>query len=147
MSTRKPAVSPKPDLSPDQVVKMVMEAMQQNDDHDSGIETAFRFASPGNHEATGPLDRFIQMVKGPAYNPMLNFKSIDYGPIRQNADEAEQQITIVASDGTKITYVFGLSKQADRQFKGCWMTDAVIRLKGADAPGNPQPVGPAPVKT
>lgn len=146
---RKPAAAPKPELTAEQVVKTVMDAMQQNDDHDSGIATAFRFASPANHEATGPLDRFIQMVKTPAYSPMLNFKSIEFGPMRQNEAEAEQQITIIASDGAKITYVFGLSKQAGGPYKDCWMTDAVIRLKGPDAPANPQPIAPSPgpVKT
>ncbi len=146
---RKPDAAPGPELSPDQVVKTVMEAMQQNDDHDSGIETAFRFASPGNHEATGPLERFIPMVKSPAYSPMLNFKSIEYGPLQQDGDQAKQGIRIVASDGTKVTYLFILSKQVDAPFKDCWMTDGVVRLREPGDPGNRQPVapGPAPVKT
>lgn len=52
---------PSPDLSPDQVVRIQLDAMARNDEPapDSGIATAFKFASPENQAQTGPLDRFI----------------------------------------------------------------------------------------
>src|SRR4051812_33213541 len=76
-STTRPV--PSPDLAPQDVVKTVMDALRNNDEKDTGIRITFSFASPGNREFTGPIDRFIAMVKDPAYAPMLNHKSAEYG--------------------------------------------------------------------
>ena len=37
---------PEPELKPNDVVRLQLLAMQQNDDSDFGIEVTFRFASP-----------------------------------------------------------------------------------------------------
>src|SRR3954451_2111401 len=62
-------------LSPGEVVKIVMNALRDNDAKDGGIAITFDFASPQNKKVTGPLERFVPMVKTPAYAPMLNHKS------------------------------------------------------------------------
>jgi hypothetical protein len=49
---------PSPLLSPDEVVKIQVAALKDNDASNSGIELTFRFASPENRSTTGPLDRF-----------------------------------------------------------------------------------------
>src|SRR5215207_7842078 len=92
---------PRPDYSPEQVVQIVMDALQNNDAADSGIVTTFNFASPGNKEVTGPVARFIPMVKTPSYKPMLNFRSADYGKIELSDDKttAEQTVTLIAANG------------------------------------------------
>ena len=48
---------PSPEWTPAEVIRMQVEALQNNDtpSPDTGIATAFRFASPGNRAATGPL--------------------------------------------------------------------------------------------
>ncbi len=137
--------TPKPELTPDQVVKVVMEAMQHNDDHDAGLQTVFRFASPANQQATGPFEHFAQMVKGPVYGPMLNCKSIEYGDVQKDAGQAEMEVTITTQEGGKFTYLFGLTKQGEGQYKDCWMTDAVIRTKPPVRPPPPPGPNPAPV--
>jgi hypothetical protein len=65
---------PRPELSPEQVVQYQIEALQHNDEPklDTGIERAFRFASPSNKQMTGPLEKFIRIVKSPVYSPMVN---------------------------------------------------------------------------
>ena len=126
---------PGPDLTPEGVVRLQVEALQRNDDPypDAGIATAFRFASPGNRRATGPLDRFAAMVKGPVYGDMLGFESAEFGEMRVEGDLAAQRVTLVQPDGRRVRYVLGLSKQADGECTGCWMTDSVVRE--ADPPG------------
>ena len=59
---------PKPELTPEQVVEIQVEALRKNDvpTPDAGIATTFRFASPGNRKVTGPLERFAPIVKAPA---------------------------------------------------------------------------------
>ena len=63
---------PEPELKPNDVVKLQLLAMQQNDDSDFGIEVTFRFASPSNKIQTGPLKRFNSLVRNPSYLPLLN---------------------------------------------------------------------------
>ena len=120
---------PSPDLTPEEVVRLQLEALQTNDDpyDDAGIATVFRFASPGNRAATGPLDRFTRMVHGPTYRDMLGFETALYGAMRIESDRAVQSVTLVHAGGRRVSYVFGLSRQTGGPCDGCWMTDAVVR--------------------
>lgn len=120
---------PSPDLSAADVIRIQVEALQTNDDPypDAGIEAAFRFASPGNRAATGPLPRFAQMVKGPVYGDMLDFERAEYSDIALEGDRAAQRVTLVQDDGQRVAYVFTLSRQVGGAYDGCWMTDGVTR--------------------
>lgn len=120
---------PSPDLSPAEVVRIQIEALGSNDDPtpDAGIEVAFRFASPGNRAATGPLPRFAEMVKGPVYRDMLDFERAIYGESVVEDDLAAQRVTLVHRDGRRSAYVFLLSRQRGGTYAECWMTDGVAR--------------------
>lgn len=124
-----PDPEPSPDLLPEEVVRIQVEALGHNDDPhpNAGIEAAFRFASPGNRAATGPVDRFVRMVKGPVYRDMLDFERAVYEPMRIEDDRAVQRVTLTHADGRRVAYVFGLSRQDGGPCDGCWMTDAVVR--------------------
>ncbi|MEM1116029.1 MAG: DUF4864 domain-containing protein [Bacteroidota bacterium] len=124
-----PDPEPSPDLLPEEVVRIQVEALQRNDEPspDAGIAAAFRFASPGNRAATGPLDRFARMVKGPVYRDMLGFARADYEPMRVEGRRAVQRVTLTHADGRRVAYVFELSQQRGGDCDGCWMTDSVIR--------------------
>src|SRR5262245_17073737 len=120
-----PQFEPNPDLSPEEVVKIQVEALQNNDDLDRGIEITFKFASPANKQMTGPLYRFKQLVKDPVYRPMLNHKLAEYGPMQITDGVAAQRVTIIESNGQATVYLFALSKQSGPSCEGCWMTDSV----------------------
>src|SRR5450432_2438956 len=77
---------PGPGLGADAVVRIVMQALQQNGADDVGIETTFRFASPGNKQVTGPLEHFRKLLRMPDYLPMLNFKTVEYGKLHLDGD-------------------------------------------------------------
>jgi hypothetical protein len=119
------APAPSPALSPDQVVKIQLEALKNNDSTDRGIEIVFRFASPANKQNTGPLDRFSEMIKDPLYSSMLNHRTVEYDAIQIVGKEARQRVTLVDRRGNVIIYIFYLSKQTEEPCKDCWMTDAV----------------------
>jgi hypothetical protein len=123
-------LKPSPKYSPTEVIKIQLEALQHNDTpaKDSGIATAFKFASPNNQAATGPLERFILLVKNPAYKPMLDYKSAEFGVLDIKGDDAEQRVTLTNADGEKAVYRFTLSKQHEEPYKDCWMTDGVERV-------------------
>lgn len=120
---------PSPDLDPDEVVKIQLDALQNNDltDDDDGIRTAFRFASPGNQEVTGPLERFVDLVKNPLYAPLIGFERAEVGIMLILGDYAQQRVRVINARKGITTYVFTLSRQADAPYEGCWMTDNVVR--------------------
>lgn len=120
---------PNPKLTAEAVVAAQLHALAHNDEPqpDQGIRIAFRFASPDNKKTTGPVDRFIRMVRGPTYALMLNHRSARFGEMMMVEDSARQKVTLTTADGGRATYVFILSKQPGPPCPGCWMTDAVIR--------------------
>jgi len=121
---------PSPSLSPEQVVTIQLEALQHNDTptRDHGIEVSYAFTVPENRLAGGPLDRFADIARGSLYGPMLNHRSVERGPMHVQGDEARQRVTIVSDSGTRITYIFMLSRQHGGEYDGCWMTDGVARI-------------------
>ncbi len=127
--------TPKPELTPDKVVRIQLNALAQNNTPypDAGIEIAFRFASPANKQTTGPLNRFIQLVHNPAYKPMLNHQKARFGQIVIEDVQAYLAVYLTASDGKRVGYMFILSKQIGGAYDQCWMTDAVFEIKVTSA--------------
>ena len=120
---------PEPKLKPNDVVKLQLLAMQQNDDSDFGIEVTFRFASPANKKQTGPLKRFISLVRNPSYRPLLNHINVTFIELTVEEFFAIQDVIITTSNGERIGYRFRLSIQKGPLYPGCWMTDSVTPFK------------------
>jgi len=118
------ALVPDPALSPSEVIRIQLEALRHNDGQNRGIAVAFRFASPANRANTGPLPRFIAMIKDGPYALMLDFVDASYGPVETVADRARQPVTLIGPSAS-ITYWFYLSRQTETPYVDCWMTDAV----------------------
>ena len=116
---------PSPELSPEEVVEIQMEAFSNNDEDDTGIAIGFRFASPQNKKMTGPLSRFSTMMRTPAYRPMLTAEQVEYGVPDVRDRAASVIVTTVASDGKRRSYEFLLGKQQRGEFEGAWMTEGV----------------------
>ena len=123
-------LAPSPTLSPEDVVSIQLEALRHNDTptRDAGIATTFLFASPANRVATGPLDRFADLVKTSAYRAMINHRRVERGPMRVDGDEARQRVVVYSATGARVAYMFLLSLQHGGPYDGCWMTDGVTRL-------------------
>jgi len=117
---------PSTDLTPEQVVRIVIDALKNNDPskNDDGIATVFEFASPGNKSSTGPLQRFTKMIKG-GFGQMLNHVDSEFGPMEIKDDTALQAVWLTTSSGQQLGYVFQIGKQAGGEFDDMWMTDSV----------------------
>jgi hypothetical protein len=131
-------------MTPDEVVKAIVLAMQHNDTPapDSGIATAFHFASPGNRKFTGPLDNFISMVKGPMYAPLINFKSVEFQRVGIRGSEARFIVKIQTPEDETRIFGWTLSKQDEGQFANCWMTESVVPLQEQQPDAPVQPAAP-----
>ena len=128
------ALVPRPELSPEEVIRIQLEALRHNDERDRGIAVAFRFASPANRANTGPLPRFIQMIEQGPYALMLAFREASYGAVELSGESARQRVTLTGTHAL-VSYWFYLSRQSEEPYVGCWMTDAVYveRAHGRDA--------------
>lgn len=118
--------APSPALNPGEVVRIQVEALRKNGPLNEGIELTYRFASPGNKQVTGPLDRFVRMVSSAPYDRLLNHLNASYGPVSMTGEGAFQTVTITDREGQETAYLWVLSRHTKGQFKDCWMTDAVI---------------------
>jgi len=121
---------PKPELTPDQVVQIQLNALRHNDARNRGIEVAFRFASPDNKLNTGPLPRFISMMQQGPYSLMLDYENLAYHPLEVVENQARQRVTLIGA-GLVVDYEFYLSRQSAGSCSGCWLTDAVIARRAS----------------
>ncbi len=123
--------SPQPNTQyqPDEVVKIVVEALRTNTErqNDEGIATVFRFASPGNRANTGPLSRFTNMIKR-GFGDMLNFIESRYDPIQVQGNRAVQAVWLRMPDGRELGYAFQMGKQQSGEYADMWMTEGVVPL-------------------
>lgn len=122
-----PLPQPRVELSPGEVVRIVIDALANNDNPytDAGIATTFAFASPANKVNTGPLDKFTRMVKGNVYGVMLNHVASEFSEVVRTGNKAYQMVQLTAGNGKRIVFAFRLSQQLDGEFANIWMTDAV----------------------
>lgn len=122
---------PSPALSPEEVVRIQMNALKTNgtDGTDDGIAITFRFASPRNKAMTGPLERFAAMIRNPLYEPMLNHRRAQFENLRVSGDAARIDVIVEAAGGDLVGYRFTLSRQHGNDYEGDWMTDGVERIR------------------
>ena len=128
-STLLPTITePIPDLQPEHVIRIQLDALQNNDllRYNTGIRIAFNFASPANRVFTGPLPHFIDMLKNPLYSPLIGFERADLSPIMIIGDVAQQRVHIKRKDEHAV-FTFLLSRQTEPPYQNCWMVDSVIR--------------------
>lgn len=119
---------PAPELSAPDVVRIQLTAFGNNNPDDEGIAIAYRFASPGNRVQTGPLQRFAAMVRGPAYEIMLEHDRAEFAPLVLRDGIAIQRVTLYRGNEVAL-YDFLLRKQTIEGCGSCWMTEGVF-LRG-----------------
>src|ERR1700722_10147596 len=127
-------LTPKPELTPQQVVEYQLTVLQKNDQPtpNAGIEKAFRFASPANQKSVGPISHFISIVHSPSYAALLNAKEATVTNVQVDDREAKILARIVGGSGSEMFYLFILSKQSEGEEINCWLTDGVIGIQPAD---------------
>src|ERR1041384_3919116 len=115
------SLQPNPDLSPDQVVKIQLEGLQNNDlsRDNAGIRICFSFASPGNKIITGPIANFIKLVKSPAYRMLIGFERAEFSLMVVKGRTAQQTVRNIHTNGDSAVYTFELSKQDEDPYRDC----------------------------
>ena len=72
----RPALAPAPSFGPAEVTQIQLDALRTNTLINEGIALTFRFASPANRQVTGPLPRFVKMLRSPPYDRLLNHREV-----------------------------------------------------------------------
>ena len=128
-------LKPSSDIRPSEVVRIQLLGLQKNDFNykDSGIEQTWIFAHPNNKKVTGPLDNFKKMIKGDAYQMMINHLSHTITQLGTGDNWAQFEVIIL--DKEKIYHKFNWQVEkysTDGPLKDCWLTTMV---------SNPIPLG------
>jgi hypothetical protein len=121
-------IKPNNSIEPYQVLKIQLSSLKKNDDpyKNSGITQTWEFAHPNNQKSTGPLSRFIKMLKGDSYNMLLNHKEHNITEVQLTNFVASYEVTIL--DENKIYHKFNWQVEKytkDGILKGCWLTTMV----------------------
>ena len=128
-------LKPNSKIEPSEVVKIQLIGLQKNDlsYKDSGIEQTWNFAHPNNKKVTGPLGNFKRMLKGDAYQMMINHLS--HTVTQLGIEDNWAQFEVVILDKNKIYHKFNWQVEKytlDGALKDCWLTTMV---------SNPVPLG------
>jgi hypothetical protein len=128
-------LKPSSNIKPSEVVKIQLNGLQKNDldFKDSGIEQTWNFAHPNNKKVTGPLPNFKRMIKGDAYQMMLDHISHTITELGSSDNWAQFEVIIL--DKNKIYHKFNWQVEKytlDGLLKDCWLTTMV---------SNPIPLG------
>ena len=128
-------LKPNSNIKPSEVVKIQLIGLQNNNKvfNDSGIEQTWNFAHPMNKQATGPLDRFKEMLKSNNYQMMINHISHTITQVRKGDDWVQFEVIIL--DKEKIYHKFNWQVEKfteDGPLKDCWLTTMV---------SSPEPLG------
>ena len=121
-------INPSSSIKPKEVIQIQLAGLMKNDDHfkDSGIEQTWNFAHPNNKKVTGPLDNFKRMIKGDAYQMMINHLSHTITQLGTGDNWAQFEVIIL--DKEKIYHKFNWQVEkysTDGPLKDCWLTAMV----------------------
>ena len=121
-------LKPNSNIEPSEVVKIQLIGLQKNDlgYMDSGIEQTWNFAHPNNKKVTGPLGNFKRMIKGDAYQMMLNHLS--HTITQLGIDDNWAQFEVIILDKNKIYHKFNWQVEKytlEGALKDCWLTTMV----------------------
>lgn len=122
-------IEPSATLTPHEVVAAQLAALRDNTP--DGLARVFAFASPANRAVTGPVTRFVAMLRE-GYPELLGHRRADFGELLVHGDEAAQAVEIIDGDGRGHRYVFLLSRQHGGACPECWMTDGVVNAPAED---------------
>ena len=99
-------IKPSTNIDPKQVVKIQLSALMKNDlpYEDRGIIQTWEFAHPNNQKATGPIERFKNMLKTDSYSMLINHSNHEVLEVYMSNKIATFEVTVL--DNEKKYYKF-----------------------------------------
>lgn len=119
---------PHPQMTPVDVVKLQLRSLAVRHG-ELGILQCRCFASPANRASTGAWQDFASMVRRPPYAALGTAEHYLVGTPTIDRDTARVVVTLLDEQHIEQhikTFIWILRKQADDEFRDCWLTDAVL---------------------
>ena len=127
-------IKPNDKFSPLEVVDIQLTSLQSNSKDNKGIYQCWLFAHPENKKYTGPLGRFVAMIRSKPYNVLLESLFFETKLISKNQTEAKVEVFLDGKNKNRYKILWILSKSnISKKCTNCWMTIGVSQ---------PQNLGP-----
>ena len=121
-------IKPNIEIEPDQVVQIQLNGLMKNDEPnlDNGIKQTWEFAHPLNKKYTGPLPRFINLLKSESYKMLINHLDSEIIEVFKSSNQYGFEITILGNDKKYYKFQWLVEKYYDEgPLKNCWLTTSV----------------------
>jgi hypothetical protein len=124
---------PQTELAPREVVALQLAAMKESRTRPDAIAECFALASPENRAVTGPLAHFEELVRSPAYLPLVEQRIATIGSAVVRDRHATVVVNVIDQHHRASIFRFFLSQQTLPNAGACWLTDAVVGEGSVDA--------------
>ena len=121
-------IKPKIGIEPNQVVKIQLNSLMNNDEPnlDDGIRQTWEFAHPSNKKYTGPLPRFINLLKSETYKMLINHLENEIIEVFKSNNQYGFEVTILGNDKKYYKFQWVLERYYEEgHLKNCWLTTSV----------------------
>ena len=121
-------IKPNSEIGPNQVVKIQLNGLMKNDEPNlnNGIKQTWEFAHPSNKKYTGPLSKFITLLKGQNYKMLINHLDNEIIEIFKTTNKYGLEVTILSNDKYYYQFQWVVEKYYEEgPLKDCWLTISV----------------------
>ena len=121
-------IKPSIGIEPDKVVRIQLDGLMKNDQPkiDHGIKQTWEFAHPSNKKYTGPLSRFIILLKSESYKMLINHLDSEIIEIFKSKNRYGFEVTILGSDKKYYKFQWIVERyNKEGPLKDCWLTTSV----------------------
>ena len=128
VSAKADLTKPNINIEPYQVVKIQLTGLMNNDEPnvDDGIKQTWEFAHPSNKKYTGPLPKFINLLKSESYKMLLNHLDSEIIEVFKSNNRYGFEVTILGNDKNYYKFQWVVEKYYDEgPLKECWLTTSV----------------------
>ena len=121
-------IKPNSNLKAFDVLMIQLNSLKNNNNpyKDAGIEQTWEFAHPINKEATGPLERFKQMIYSDSYKILISHENNKTIILKETPSKFVYKVYVLSKDKKKYYYIWQIEKvKLEGKLKNCWMTTVV----------------------
>ena len=121
-------IKPKKIIEPSQVIQIQLSGLMNNDkpNTDDGIKQTWEFAHPENKKYTGPLSKFIDLLKSESYSMLINHLDSEIIEVFKSNNQYGFEVTILGNDKKYYKFQWVVEKYyKDGPLKDCWLTTSV----------------------
>ena len=121
-------IKPSIELEPEKVIKIQLSALMKNDNpyKDRGIIQTWEFAHPNNQKATGPIERFKNMLKTDSYTMLINHSNHEVLEVYMSNKVSTFEVTVLDNEKKYFKFKWQVEKyDREGELNDCWLTTAV----------------------